>query len=291
VAGQQWGVIGSRQLRDCGVSASTSQRWCADGKLHLIHRGVYALGHPSVPIEGLLVAALLHAGRDGVLSHRTAAWWWGLIDVAPGTIDVSTSAWAGSSADLVVHHRRRMERTRHRRFPITTVPQTLLDFAAAAPLNQVRRALAEADYRRLLNPRPVAEILGHGRPGSAKLRNALERHQPRLARARSRLERAFFALCESADIPLPELNVRLHGWTVDAFWRRERLAVELDGYGNHHSRAQIDRDRRKELCLRKAGLSVVRYSEEQLTEEPGAVIADVLAQLAGRRPSPTALSA
>jgi very-short-patch-repair endonuclease len=39
--------------------------------------------------------------------------------------------------------------------------------------------------------------------------------------------------------------------------------VELDGYGNHHTPAQLRRDRRKEIALRQAGLNVVRYSEEQ----------------------------
>ncbi len=74
------------------------------------------------------------------------------------------------------------------------------------------------------------------------------------------------------------------GWKVDAFWRRQRLVVELDGYGNHHTRAQIDRDRRKELDLRSAGFSVVRDSERQIDEEPTAVVADVLARLGELQP-------
>jgi very-short-patch-repair endonuclease len=69
------------------------------------------------------------------------------------------------------------------------------------------------------------------------------------------------------------------GWTVDALWRAEGLVVELDGYGNHHTRAQVERDRRKELCLRGAGLMVARYSEGQIEDEPQRVIADVAATL------------
>ena len=56
--------------------------------------------------------------------------------------------------------------------------------------------------------------------------------------------------------------------------RRQRIAVELDGYGNHHTRAQLKRDRRKELALRNAGLTPVRYAEEQL-ERRDEVIADL----------------
>jgi very-short-patch-repair endonuclease len=180
---------------------------------------------------------------------------------------------------VVVHHPRHLERTSHRRFPITPIPRTLLDFASGASLIQVRRALAEADYRELLDLEAIEAVLGAGRPGSARLREALKAHQPRLARTRSRTERAFLALCESAGLPLPEINVKLGRWTVDALWRKERLAVELDGDRNHRTRAQIRRDRRKELFLRSIGFTPVRYDEDQVLDEGESVRADLLAQL------------
>ncbi len=182
----------------------------------------------------------------------------------------------------MIHRRRRLEGTRHRRFPITTIRQTLVDFAAVASFEAVRRALAEADYRGLLDVSAVAAFAGRGKPGTATLREALNRHLPRLAYTRSRFELAFLALCEQAGIPLPEINVRLAGWTADAVWLRERVVVELDGYDNHRSRAQIERDRRKELALRTAGYLVLRYTWPQVTEEPQLVIADLLAALGGR---------
>jgi hypothetical protein len=72
---------------------------------------------------------------------------------------------------------------------VTSVAHSLLDYAASAPRHRVRHALAEADYRRVLDVVQVAAVLGHGRAGSAKLRKALARHEPRLARSRSDLER------------------------------------------------------------------------------------------------------
>jgi very-short-patch-repair endonuclease len=96
-----------------------------------------------------------------------------------------------------------------------------------------------------------------------------------LARTKSGLEIAFFELCESAGIALPEVNVRVAGWEVDALWRQQRIAVELDGHGNHRSPAQVRRDRCKELDLRAAGLTPLRYSDEQVAAEPQAVIADL----------------
>lgn len=230
-------------------------------------------------VQGRLVAALLHAGSDAVLSHATAAWWWNLIEDAPSVIDVSSRLRARTTTGVVVHHPRRLERTAHRRFPITPIPRTLRDFASVATPNQVRRALAEADYRRVLELDAVEAALGPGRPGSATLRKGLKRHQPRLGQTRSRLERAFLALCESAGLPLPEVNVKIGEWTVDALWRPQRLAVELDGVRNHGTMAQMRRDRRKELFLRSVGLTAIRYSEDQVLDEPAAVLADLVAHL------------
>jgi hypothetical protein len=63
--------------------------------------------------------------------------------------------------------------------------------------------LAEAEYRRLVRVEDVERMLGRGRPGSAVLRAALERHQPRLARTKSDMEDVFLLLCEKRSIPIP----------------------------------------------------------------------------------------
>jgi hypothetical protein len=74
-------------------------------------------------------------------------------------------------------------------------------------------------------------------------------------------------ICEEEHLPLPELNVKMDGWEIDALWREAKLAVELDGYRNHHTPAQLRRDRRKEMYVRSRDLTPIRYSEEQLKEK------------------------
>lgn len=272
MAGQQWGVIGWAQLEACGFSRSAVDRWQAAGKLHLIHRGVYALGHPSVPIEGRLVAALLHGGAGAVLSHATAAWWWGIVAEEPRIVDVSTESRARSTDGVRVHHPRTLEATRHRRFPITTVARTIADLAVHSSLNALRRVLAEADYRGLLRPDEVASYAGRG---SKKLNQALERHQPRLARTRSDLETAFLALCEREGLPIPDINAKVSRMRIDAVWPAQRVAVELDGYQGHHTPAQLKRDRRRELHARNDGFVLIRYSWDQVFDDPDPVAADL----------------
>ena len=101
---------------------------------------------------------------------------------------------------------------------------------------------------------------------------------------RSELERRFLKECEAAGIALPEVNVVIEGWTVDALWRAERVVVELDGRDNHSSPGQIERDRRKELQLRAAGYVVVRYTWAQVALEPQVVMADLRAILSSAAP-------
>jgi predicted transcriptional regulator of viral defense system len=77
IAARQHGVISSPQLNACGIDASGIRRRRTAGRLHPIHRGVYAVGQPNIGNEGRWVAAVLAIGPRAVLSHRSAAALWG----------------------------------------------------------------------------------------------------------------------------------------------------------------------------------------------------------------------
>jgi predicted transcriptional regulator of viral defense system len=266
IASRQWGRVTWAQIKGLGIPRTTVTAWLRQGYLHRRLPGVYAVGHSSSSHEADIAAALLYAGPGAMLSHATAAWWLGLLDEPPRVIHVSTPRQCRSQPGIKVHQRRHCDRVRHNRLPTTTLPQTLLDLAATAPLRTVRRALAKADYAGSLDVQAVEAEIGPGRPGSVRLRRALTDHQPRLARTKSQNEVLFLEICEAAGLPMPETNVYIAGWEVDALWRDQRVAVEIDGYGNHRSPAQVRRDRRKEFTLRQHGLTPVRYSDEQLIE-------------------------
>jgi very-short-patch-repair endonuclease len=284
LAEQQAGRVSRRQLERLGVARATVSRWVEAGYLHHRLPGVYAVGYVAPGIEGELAEALLYVGPGAMLSHHTGVWWRGLTDRRPFMIDISTPRRCRSLDRVRVHCRRPPDREWHRGFPTTPITTTLLDYAVVAPLDQLRYVLAEAEYHNLLDIEAVATELGRGRRGSAKLRRALKRHQPRLARTRSRLERRFLELCEAARIPLPEVNVKIAGMTVDAVWKEAGVVVELDGTRGHRTKAQIERDRGRELQLRAAGLPVVnRYTEEQVVFDAEAVARDLALALTRSR--------
>lgn len=287
LAGRQWGVLTGDQLKQAGVSAPTTTRWVQDGRLHRLYRGVYAVGHRALRVEGRLAAALFYAGPGAMLSHATAAWWWGVWGSEPRWIHVSAPGRRASVGTVRVHQRRKLEGTRHRRLPVTTVARTLVDLAGSVAFADLRKALAEAEYRGLVDLGRVEAEAGPGRPGSAALRAALARHRPQLAHTLSPLEDRFIDFCDAERIPLPEVNRTVAGLMVDALWPAERVIVELDGGAAHGSPIAIERDRRRELRLRALGYVVLRYTWGQVTEQPELVAADlrtVLTQAASRVP-------
>jgi hypothetical protein len=276
---RQHGVVSRRQLREVGLSNTMVARWLDTGRLHPLHRHVFALGHTALSLKGHLFAALLYAGAGAALSHTTAAWAWRLIETEPTRIHLTVPGRRRSLPEVRIHHSRRVEATEHNGLPVTTVSRTLLDLATVLSPRQLRRALAEADYRGLLDPGEIAAALKHGRPGSKGLRLALRSHMPALAATLSELEERFLEVCESAGLPMPEVNARVGGMRVDALWREERVVVELDGSAAHGGWAAIKRDRERELALRSLGFSVVRYTWEQVNRRVEHVVTDLRAVL------------
>jgi very-short-patch-repair endonuclease len=174
-----------------------------------------------------------------------------------------------------VHAAGRVERLMHRGLPVTPVARTLLDLAAMAPFDDVRKAVAEADFKRWLDLEALDAEMGRGHRGSAALRSALALHLPQHARTRSPLEDLFLDLCRRHRIPLPDVNVRVAGCEVDALWRERRVIVEVDGADGHATRGQMERDRQRDLALRAAGFSVHRYTWRQVTTRSKLVAADL----------------
>ena len=76
-AAEQWGVLGIEELRACGLDRDAVSVRAGNGRLHRIHRAVYAVGHDNPPLEGRFLAAVKACGRGSVLSHFSAAALWG----------------------------------------------------------------------------------------------------------------------------------------------------------------------------------------------------------------------
>jgi hypothetical protein len=262
-------------LEASGVAKAEVVRWVHERRLHRIHPGVYALGHPALGLEGKLAAALFYAGPGAALCGVTAGSWMGILRVQPRRLHACVPGRRASLPDVRVHSERNFERTWHKRLPVTPLPQTLLDIASVVRFTELRRALAEAEYLRLVALDEVDAVLGRGKPGSAALRAALQCHRPELARTKSRMEERFVLLCERYSLPPPAVNVWIGRWQVDAVWFERKVAVELDSHAAHDLPSRLEEDHQRDLDLRAAGYTVLRYTWRQLRDMPELVIADL----------------
>jgi Protein of unknown function (DUF559) len=285
LAGRQQARVTRAQLRWLGVGTSTISDWIAAHYLHPRLPGVYAVGAAAGTDESALFEAVLYAGPGAMLSHASAVHWRGLIDHAPAQIHVSTPRRRASLPGIRVHGRRTLERTAHRRIPVTVIPQSLLDLAAVSEADPVavRVALARLDYRHQLDLDALNLVCGFGCSGSRLLKWAIANYDPRFAHTRSPLENDWIVACEELDIPKPDaVNVHVHGIRSDNIYWDAKLIVELDGYDNHRSRAQVRRDRRNDRILRGHDWLVLRYSSDDVHDDGAAVATEVLFELARR---------
>jgi very-short-patch-repair endonuclease len=277
LAARQHGVLSRAQLVKLGLSEAAIATRVRTGRLHRVHRGVYAVGHPLLTGHGRFMAAVLACGKAAVLSHGSAALVWGLPWPDPGRVHVTIPPPGGRAPRaLVVVHRARLgqgEATRRHRIPVTSPSRTLVDLADVGRSRALERALDEASYLRLdlsgLRPK-------RGRKGSGLLARVLADHQPGSTLTRSQLEERFLSLCRAHGLAPPGVNRRIEGYEVDFAWREPRLIVETDGHAAHGTRAAFERDRVKDAELTTAGWRVVRVTHRRLADQPEAVLAQLV---------------
>src|SRR3954447_26592788 len=238
LAARQYGLVTRAQLRTLGLSDTAVSKRAAAGRLHRVHRGVYAVGHRVLPARGAWMAATLEGGEGAVLSHTTAAARWEL-RATDGAVHVTVPSSGGRRRPGLVIHRDPTiaadEITTRHGLPVTKVARTLLDLAAMLPARPLQRALDEAAVARRLDlsllDALIARHAGHHR--AAKLRAALDHHRPGNTPTRSELEERFLSLCATHGLPRPAVNTKIAGLEVDFLFAGARLVVETDGWRFH----------------------------------------------------------
>ncbi len=289
LATAQHGVISYPQLRAFGLSRQAIDKRVRQGRLHRIYRGVYAVGHRRLGVQGRWMGGTLTAGKESVLSHRSAADLWGLRRSASSVVEVTVPTLAGRRArdGLTVHRTSSLpisEITSRHGIRVTTPSRTLLDLAEVVPRRALERALDESEHLRLFDLRALraAVVANPGRIGAARLAAALLEHMAGTTLTRSELEERFLELCRRHRLPAPLVNTRLGGFEVDFYWPDAALVVETDGRASHGTRAAFERDRARDAALTAAGYRVVRFTWRQVTAEPAAVAARLEALLSGQ---------
>jgi Protein of unknown function (DUF559) len=268
-------VVARRQLRALGLGADAIDDRLRAGRLHRVHRGVYAVGHPLLSRYGVWMAAVLIAER-AVLSHRSASALWRIRPSDRVEITVATPIRA---RPRIAVHRIALpadEVTVHEGVPVTTPARTLLDLAAVLKPHELERAANEAEVRRLASPTSLDALVARypRRPGTPAMKRLLETKRIGANVTKQELEHRFLAFVDAHALPRPHTNrwLRLHDATwieADCHWPHANLIVELDGGATHHTRAAFESDRARDRKATASGHRVIRITWRQLRDDPG----------------------
>jgi very-short-patch-repair endonuclease len=255
IAARQHGVVSLAQLRGAGMSKVAASRRTETGRLHRIHRGVYAVGHTRLTFEARCMAAVLALGVEAAISHRSAAALWGLLPATDGSVHVTLPSDGGRErrTGIAIHRSSSLiaaVKTRRNGIAVTKPARTLRDLHRAVSHEIYRGAVRRALDLRLIS--------------SAQLRSEE-------ALTRSELERIFLTLCRRHRLPAPEVNARVGPYEVDFLWRAQKVIVETDSWRYHGNRAAFESDRARDARLQGLGFRVLRFTWRQVLDTPETV--------------------
>lgn len=305
LATKQYGLATGAQLRALGIAPSDVAYRVRTGRLHRVHRGVYAVGHECLSVKGRSLAAVLAVGPGAALSHRAAGAQWGFLDWDGDEIEVTVAQRRQGRPGLRLHVVRALaphDVTVRATIPVTTPARTLLDLADVLGDRPLRRALHEAEVqRRVSHPQLIAQLArANGRRGAARLA-ALVADGP--TPTRSELEDRLLELLARHGLPRPQTNVRLHGpprpqpnarpagltttIEVDFLFPALDLVIETDGERYHGTRLARAADARRQAELEAAGYRVLRLTWADVAQDEERTVArlrSVLPQQRAARP-------
>ena len=257
IAHRQHGVIAIRQLLEL-VGQGAIEHMVRTGRLHRIYRGVYAVGHRHISVDGHFMAAVLACGSHALLSHRSAGEVWGLrfdywkIEVAA----------RGGPKPIVVHRTRRAAPAAIRRgIPVTGLGRTLVDLADVVTVNRLERAFEDAERLEILDLAAVQPIAG--RRGLGNLQRVLAGLRP--GETKSEMERRFKQFLRDEGFLWPLFNHLVEGILVDVYWPQYKLVIELDSWDFHgKARKPFEDDRAKSNELQLKRYRILRVTSRML---------------------------
>jgi len=254
------------------------------GRLYREHPGVYSVGRPATTPLEKAAAAVLACGERAALSHGSAMTLWGFWKRWDQPFEV-TVANDRRPRGIRVHRAAGLLRRDicvHRGIRVTSPARTLLDNAPNMRRKSLRRAVNDARRNGLVTLEALADVV-HRFPWHPGARLLAEHAATTQNPSRSDFEDDFLPFCRRFGLPEPRMNTILHGYDVDAYFEREKLIVELDGWDFHNDRGAFEDDRERDAAMLAHGIATIRVTKRRLKADPEREAARLHAILEGRR--------
>lgn len=270
----QEGTFAVWQLRFAGWSRGRIRH--ATRRLREVHHGVFVTGDaPLTERQRCWAAVLTEPGT--YLSHASMGRLAGFDDWRTSVTTVTRPGSGGTAryGDVLVHRSSALgvhDVGTLDGLPCLRPARTVLDLVAQRREGPARRVVRNALRVEAVTGMDLrlAVARGRGRRGVARLRQYVDdyAHLP-LHRTKSDAEALALAVLDGAKVPIPLVNVTIHGEEADLTWWDARWIVELDGGQWHHP----VEDARKQAVWERTGFSVHRLPTDDVYFRPQRLLA------------------
>lgn len=264
------------QARAAGIPDEVMEQRLLEKEWLTLYPQVFIAATTPTTALSRIWAALLVVGRRAIVAGATAAWLHHLPGHGEPTVIelvVPDTGGPGAGRPRIPGVRLRRVRpatiraVRIRGLPVTPLAVTIRDLAAEQSEQSIRATVQHALRLRRTTMSALADTLGRGLSGAARLRRALVEVAPgyqsywegKLHRA---LLRRGVRLRPQLRVALPDGRVAF----LDLGSAEFRLGVEIDGYVAHLTRFTSDRVRDRLLCI-AAGYTILRYAVDELARD------------------------
>ena len=279
---RQDGVITLDQARRVGLSEFAVRRRVQAGQWRRCAPGVYFADDRPFTTAARIRAATWSRGDRATASGLTAAWWLGVMTVAPEIVEITVPRNSHGRPASGTRLRRRdlaeADIVEHRALRVTALPLTVIE--AAVRSGGGPAIMDTALQRRLeLCHLERAHARNRRRHGSADAQRLLD---AAAGGARSEAERLTVRLLTGAGISGWRANFAVGNYLVDIAFPSQRVAIEIDGWAFHSDQAAFQNDRVRQNRLALQGWQVLRFTWLDLTQHPQRVLAQVRAAISAR---------
>lgn len=276
------GMIARAEALALGMTKHSIDRRLVTGAWIRVHPGVYRVAAFPETWRGRLLAALLWAGPEAFVSHRSAAFLYGLDGLRGGPIEI-TAPRAGSARGVKVYRSTRPARTRVvDGIRVSWVDRTLLDVCAVAAPARCGLAMDDALRKKLVTlDRLWAELRSceRGVRGLKVFRILLTGRDDRDGKLDSRLEAKILAILrrikdEVFEVQHPVVLDRKK-YRLDFFHRRTTLGMEGHSFTWHFGDDPHDSDADRHNDLVLAGIRMLYFTWDEVSFRPDEVEAKI----------------
>lgn len=276
-AGEQGGVLATREILELGYSRTSIYRYRSEGVLHVRRRGVWAFGNPVLSREGEWHAALRSCSGTAALAGFDAARYWGItrrkrwryIEV------ISDRACRRRFRDMRVSVQTDIEARSVMvgRLRVLTAAWTIATLAETVPRGELVRMISQAVFHRVLdlNELMALSIDNARRPGAANLREAIRAYLDGEEGSDSNLEEQVKMYLPVVECDEPRQNIRVQvgakGYRLDIAYERLMIAVEPGG-SHHDDKVVVRNDRIRRTALERAGWTLVDIRADDFDRDP-----------------------